>query len=325
MTDKEIIISTLERYYEVSTNDSNYVIKDIQLGKTHDTKSFVSIFVSILGSYTTDSGVSSISIYNEWLYDKKHIISRDINSFLQNMEYSKGSIILLEEITKCFKTDIRFTSRFISNVFNEYYSDIVLKPKLLDTFKTLDLKKSSKALLSDLDKLYIKDSIMHKLIVYSNFNDYYSQYALIPKMDEYINDFKTPIISSSHLVDKFQFVYINETSHQYDYSVKYLNKWYFDNILGGKLKDLLSQLVITMGKYDWIVTWVGHGPFYADSLRHYFKSENDYQFTHIEGIYQEWYENEIIEASERYVKKNSAFKPENIPMFRIWEDENLNL
>jgi hypothetical protein len=90
-----------------------------------------------------------------------------------------------------------------------------------------------------------------------------------------------------------------------------LYDWYSKNILDDKLIDLFSQFVLTLGKTDWKVTWVGHGPVTKEKILNHFRDEDDFHNEYIMKRYDEWYEAEVSEAGER--EMNNAYHT------RLWD------
>lgn len=182
-----------------------------------------------------------------------------------------------------------------------------LTKKLNEYFDVLDSDLGSKAMLAQALETFEKSEYTSQFILHY-FNKYYNEKYLIPMLEEYVRIFdKTK--HSSDLVDLFEYALAKEAPSQHDFSINYLNKWYCDTVISEKLNDFLSQLVITIGKTNWVVTWIGHGPITDDTLRQHFKKENGFQFLYIKGAYEEWYEKEVIEASERLMKKDPTCTP----------------
>ncbi len=89
------------------------------------------------------------------------------------------------------------------------------------------------------------------------------------------------------------------------FAKQYLNNWYAESIIGEKIKDLLSQLVLTLGQRNWVVTWIGHGPFSKRRLLETFINESSYHHDYILNMYDKWYEDAVIEASEKAMTRHA--------------------
>jgi len=65
---------------------------------------------------------------------------------------------------------------------------------------------------------------------------------------------------------------------------------------------MLSQLVITLGARNWVVTWIGHGPLSKATLLKNFMSESEVHHNFILDMYDKWYEDAVMQASERVMR-----------------------
>jgi hypothetical protein len=78
---------------------------------------------------------------------------------------------------------------------------------------------------------------------------------------------------------------------------------YATRFLNDHVDEFLRQLVITMGKTNWRVTWIGHGELTKDKVLSYFMKEDKYHEKYIMKKYNDWYDQAVIEASNRYMNK----------------------
>ena len=97
-----------------------------------------------------------------------------------------------------------------------------------------------------------------------------------------------------------------------EFCMNNLYDWYSKNILDDKLIDLFSQFVLTLGRTDWKVTWVGHGPVTKEKILNHFKDEDNFHNDYIMKRYDEWYELEVAGAGER--EMNNAYHT------RLWDN-----
>jgi hypothetical protein len=124
---------------------------------------------------------------------------------------------------------------------------------------------------------------------------------MTPKLINYKDKFNLNF-GSAKLLNDFQDEFILEHFKIIEYAKSYLNNWYAETVIGGKVSDLLSQLVLTLGPRNWIVTWVGHGPFSKKRLLEKFITESEYHHDFILNMYDKWYEDAVIDASERAMR-----------------------
>ena len=104
------------------------------------------------------------------------------------------------------------------------------------------------------------------------------------------------------MVDDFQDEFILEHQQLITFAKEYLNNWYSETVIGGKIKDMLSQLVITLGPRNWVVTWIGHGPLSKATLLKNFITESEFHHQFILNMYDKWYEEAVMEASDRVIR-----------------------
>jgi len=199
-----------------------------------------------------------------------------------------------------FKIDDEQTS---ITIFYSWYNNKkrLLTKKLYDIFDTEDdTTLRSQQLLDKIIKFCdenYKYEYHHDFIT-NVFIDYYKDKYMIPKLLEYKNNFDANF-GSAKLLNDFQDEFILEHFKIIEYAKSHLNNWYAETIIGDKISDLLSQLVITLGPRNWVVTWIGHGPFSKKRLLEKFINESQYHHDFILNMYDKWYEDAVIDASER--------------------------
>lgn len=209
-------------------------------------------------------------------------------------------IEMFKRVIGDFTTDDFNTSTV--EIFHIWYGmkKRILTKKLLNHFDLMDGELGSIILNRNVIE-NLKNEGFHNMFISNYFNDYYSKNFIEPHLEKYVNNFDVKY-DSSKLIDGISYLLSKENAFQYEFALKYLNEWYCNVVLTDKVNDLLSQLVITLGKTNWNVTWIGHGPLTNDTLRNCFKKENSLAFGHVKGLYEEWYDREVIDKSERMMK-----------------------
>jgi len=97
-------------------------------------------------------------------------------------------------------------------------------------------------------------------IVKKHVNEVYFERIIKPDLDLVIEKYKNlRYITSQHLYDEVMKEKPGENPHITGLTKEFIGKWYCNNFLDDKLNDLFGQLVITMGRTNWVVTWIGHG------------------------------------------------------------------
>ena len=194
-------------------------------------------------------------------------------------------------------------------IFHSWYSNKkrLLTQKLYDLFdKTDDGTLKSQLLLDKIITVCDEDYsfLYHHDFITNVFIDYYKDKHMLPKLEKYVKMFNADFGSAKLLYD-FQDEFILEHFKIISFAKEYLNNWYAESIIGEKIKDLLSQLVLTLGQRNWVVTWIGHGPFSKRRLLEKFINESEYHHDYILNMYDKWYEDAVIEASEKAMTRHA--------------------
>jgi hypothetical protein len=203
-------------------------------------------------------------------------------------------------------TSNKETSLDILYKWISFHQDKLIK-NLSDYVKTLNLNEGSTSLLFKTINRFShgEDSNLYSTNFITEYiTDYYNENSMIPFLKKIIKEFNPKLGSVElikHLSDRLE----TETTSVYEFALDYLNKWYCDNVIGDKMKDFLSQLVITLGSRNWIVTWIGHGPISKDKILSLFKDEESNHHEFIMKTFDNWYEIAVIEASEREMNRNN--------------------
>ncbi len=296
MTEADFILSILDEHYSLITGDISFLIKDNFTNEKYHCYEFkVDVFIKIIGDYQINDNLSSIIIFNNWLNSKKELLVKDLYDYLNSMDLSKGGVILSDEIHDRFITNPNYSYAFINNYFNDYYYEKVIIPNTVDHFDKLDWNRNIVYLLDTLYKKHSKDTSHHNHLITLALKSYYKNNILKTKIDNRIRE-----INALTEVKVFDKDFIEQYSN---HNIKSLfDEWYFDNMLGYKVKDFISQLVVTLGKFNWVVTWIGHGEVTEATLRTVFKDEGSIYFSMAKRYYEQWYDKAIIERSEKLMK-----------------------
>lgn len=204
----------------------------------------------------------------------------------ETSENSSTSIIILNS---WFNNKKRVLNKKLFDLFDEVDDGSLKSLFLLEKIKTI----------CDSDYKYE----FHHGFITNVFLEYYKDKHLLHKLENYVKTFNTNF-GSVKMIDDFQDDFILEHEKIILFAKEYLNNWYSETVIGGKVKDLLSQLVLTLGSRNWTVTWIGHGPFSKRILLEKFINESTYHHGYILTMYDKWYEDAVIEASEKVMKRN---------------------
>lgn len=185
---------------------------------------------------------------------------------------------------------------FLSWFVNQ--KDEIIK-KIVKVIKTLDINNGSKSTLIELINICIGD--YDNDLLTNIFFEFYKETYFRDKLDNYISNFNGDL-GSVTLFEEFKNELDKEHPNIINFANEYMNNWYSETIIGEKIKDFLSQLVITLGSKNWVITWVGHGQISKNTLLKNFKNENEFQQEFILNMYDKWYDEAIMEASERVMR-----------------------
>ena len=193
------------------------------------------------------------------------------------------------------------TTSWFSELCNELVKD------LTDFIASLDYNLGSVKALEETIKYFkgeksntFSDTFITKIIV-NQFQCY-----LLPKLTEYLTEDK--IIKGSRLI-LLDFMDEYHCSHHIEpvqnFISNHIMEWYGDNLVLAKVNDLLSQLVITLGTRNWVVTWIGHGPLSKAAFLKQFSGELEVFEKYILKRFDEWYGDEVINSSERLLQRET--------------------
>jgi hypothetical protein len=219
-----------------------------------------------------------------------------LNVFNTEMGIIFGKDIVIED-----EALFTITTNWFSELCNELVKD------LSDFITSLDYNMGSVKVLEETTKYFkqeksntFSDTFITKIIV-NQFQCY-----LLPKLNEYLTEDKKIKGSKSILLD---FMVEYHCSHHIEpvqaFISNYIMEWYGDNVVLAKVNDLLSQLVITLGTRNWVVTWIGHGPLSKATFLKQFSNELEDFEKYILKRFDDWYADEVIDSSERLLQRET--------------------
>jgi hypothetical protein len=229
------------------------------------------------------------------------------NEFLDTFKTIFGDFTTLDN-----ETSIELFQKWFS------FHKRLLTKKLTEYLDTLDMSEGSVKLLFKAVNRFghgQDKGLYNGGFIENYFNDYYKETVIDPLLKKILKSFHVEA-GSNALIETISERINFETPKIYQYALNYLNEWYANTVIGDKVKDFLSQLVITLGTRNWVVTWIGHGPLSREKLLSQFKDENECHHKFIVKMYDEWYETAVIDASERTLMRNNygnTFPTVNLP------------
>ena len=236
---------------------------------------------------------------------------RYINRFLiknYSVKTTPSSFSVLDKSTKkeyalsTFKKEMAHimmeTSWPTIDVWFTKYSNKLIKD-LDDYIRGLDYSKDPTLFILDkIVKHFKRKKTYEEGFIKNVFYNYHKIHNITPKL----NDLTKNIQNSNQIMDIVSEQMEFEPSIIRDFVLEYLNDWYSTSILGGKITNFFRQFVVTLGPRNWKVTWVGHGEVTQAMIRQEFSNESEHQLKIVFSKYHKWYEEEIIQASQRMLK-----------------------
>ncbi len=237
------------------------------------------------------------------------LIDKSNNKVYGTHDLSGFLILTLLEI---FGTNDKSFMSVISYTFDDWFDDKKAKvaKQITDIFDSMMPSISShKTLMRILNKYSLEDNkTINKNIttefIKNYFNDYFINKIMKKLIKTHIQNFDLELGSLRFVGDFFK-KYPDQTPFIDDYIMKELNSWYSENALNNIVKDFLCELVVTLGRNNWVITRIGHGPIELQFLNNHFPRENPAQIKKINNLFAKWKEDAIIDASEREMKKNA--------------------
>ena len=149
-------------------------------------------------------------------------------------------------------------------------------------------------------------------IVKHHVNKVYFERITKPQMDLVIDKYKNlKYITSKVLYDEVTNEKPGENEHIKGLINTFIGEWYCDNILDDKLNDMYSQLVITMGRTNWVVTWIGHGKMDVSRFLEQFRNEIPAVVAVVQNRYEKWYMDSVTDATESILNQPFSQQPQN--------------
>jgi hypothetical protein len=243
--------------------------------------------------------------------DRNYELKTDKNSFIIFGKKSEESFSLIEfneHFIKIFSDFNVDTDKSSITILHSWLSNKkrVITKVLYDLFDNLDIAERSQKQLTEALKLCDKKhkNIFNVEFITNLFLDYYYDKHITPKLIEYIKSFNCEL-GSKNLIDGFDVILMNEHPKLIRDSIDYMNKWYSNTFMGSKVKNILSELVITLGSRNWVVTWVGHGQLNKERFLDIFKNEDGYHHKFILDMYDKWFEETVEHVSNRIMGINT--------------------
>jgi hypothetical protein len=239
-----------------------------------------------------------------------------VKSFLDKNYALKASFVNYYVIEK--ESDKQFTKKsFYDEIFNVFGHITNLKSyfeewfdnkksdllkEIYDEFGLLDFSKRSVELMAVLFELELSKKY-DKPFVVQVFEDYYFNYILKNKIKKFIVEKYEEKTCSSDLIRLALELLNGETPSIVEKSEAMINEWYFENVFSKKIDFFFKEAKLVLGPTNWMVIHPYYGKLNTDKLSKHFPEETIYQTSVLNKQYDDWYNEKILEVSEKIMKE----------------------
>ena len=109
--------------------------------------------------------------------------------------------------------------------------------------------------------------------------------------------------STTVLIDEIT-NFFNDKFYSYGYIKRKVMDFYYSKKVEPKLSRILQQLIVSLGRTQWVVLWLGHGGMTKKILMSHFPDEIEEVNNRILDEYRKWKEDEIQKVSEDIINFN---------------------
>ena len=209
-----------------------------------------------------------------------------------------------QESFKAFLVEIFGNFKGLARIFDDWFyeNEKVLLKSLYDYFDTLDLSKKSVTLMGECSSIFAINSDFSSIFVTSKFEEYYIRKVVEPNVKDFLND-KSKELTSKNLESLLDVELQGETPKVYESLIERVNRWYYDDVFYDKIMEFIKNTTVGLGQTNWIVKHKDYGTLDLNSLNKYFPNETKYQQVYFRQIFSQWYDNKVIEISEKMMEE----------------------
>ncbi len=250
----------------------------------------------------------------DYLNTHYDVVYADIGGFSVGDKESETIIGNITSFTYLFKmifTNYRIHKSLTSvELMHRWFNERKdLKLRTLDDYivKSIDKTNSDRLVTNAIKKFGDSKKFFDCLsinFIKKHVNEVYFNKVIKPDLDLVIDKYKNlRYITSQDLLDEVMKEKPGENEHIKGLTREFIGKWYCNNFLDDKLNDIYNQLVVTLGRTNWVVTWIGHGKMDVYRFLEQFRGEIPNVVAVVKARYEKWYLESITEASERIMNK----------------------
>jgi len=296
--DEKIILDLLNKNFHIVINNSgDFTVAEKNTIIYRRKEYFKDIFITLVGDFEINETKSSLDVFYDWCEYLQRDIVKDLYEFLDTLDLKNGSTKCFEDVINKFDTSSAYSIGFLTKRFNEYYLDKFLIVQMKEFFSNFEFSKGSQLFLFEIMTHFSKDLNIFGATIESLALEEYKNRIKI-ELDAYLDTISDEI-NSITLINNAPIYIEKEIDSINDYTHNYLNGCYAKTHLNDKVDRFLTELVVTLGSTNWIVTWIGHGPIDKKRLLSQFIDENTCHESYISKKYHEWFEDAILKKSEK--------------------------
>lgn len=156
--------------------------------------------------------------------------------------------------------------------------------------------------MGECSSIFAINSDFSSVFVTSKFEEYYIRKVVEPNVKDFLND-KSKELTSKNLESLLDVELQGETPKVYESLIERVNRWYYDDVFYDKIMEFIKNTTVGLGQTNWIVKHKDYGTLDLNSLNKYFPTETKYQQVYFRQIFSQWYDNRVIEISEKMMEE----------------------
>lgn len=170
----------------------------------------------------------------------------------------------------------------------------------------MDYTKTSMELMDEVTEAILESGAELEVnttnIFYDEFDVYYfDRFKTNGSLDKIKNRIDPKFHTSSNLISLIELNSNGQTNGVTKLIEEYLKTWYY-TFFDEKLKIFLDRSTIKLGTTNWYIDNLDYGKIDVNNFRRYFPNETAEAYQKIDKQFNEWYSNEVINASEKEMK-----------------------
>lgn len=247
-----------------------------------------------------DSDINDIRIIlDEIINTETDKTSELVEVFFKDIDFNEDYKVNFEKFIEIMP-EKHYNENFVINLFNTEFVKKYIAPLVVKRSKTWNYSLRSKALFNSFKKglpSNIPDELLKTMIIPIFVKQYFKVKQL--ELDELLEKVsgQEKYYTLLKLTLKFELDDVVELGE------KYFFKIYENTHLDANIKKFLSELIVYLGKMNWVVFWVGHGEIKNTDKIYELMDESKYYKSIIDTEFDKWYEEATIAYSTKIIDK----------------------